>query len=35
VNHPVAVLLAGHFEGTMSSQARVELLIQPGRAVEY
>ncbi|MFC4944713.1 lipoxygenase family protein [Pseudonocardia sp. GCM10023141] len=36
VNHPVAVLLRRHFEGTMSiNKLAVELLIQPGRAVEY
>jgi arachidonate 15-lipoxygenase len=35
-NHPVAVLLRRHFEGTMSiNKLAVELLIQPGRAVEY
>ena len=34
--HPVAVLLRRHFEGTMSiNKLAVELLIQPGRAVEY
>ncbi|WP_163573490.1 lipoxygenase family protein [Fodinicola feengrottensis] len=32
-NHPVAVLLRRHFEGTMSiNKLAVELLIQPGRA---
>ena len=34
--HPVAVLLRRHFEGTASiNKLAVELLIQPGRAVEY
>jgi arachidonate 15-lipoxygenase len=34
--HPVAVLLRRHFEGTMSiNKLAVELLIQPGKAVEY
>jgi arachidonate 15-lipoxygenase len=34
--HPVAVLLRRHFEGTMAiNKLAVELLIQPGRAVEY
>ncbi|MFD4599231.1 lipoxygenase family protein [Streptomyces sp. NPDC058464] len=34
--HPVAVLLRRHFEGTMSiNKLAVEVLIQPGRAVEY
>lgn len=34
--HPVAVLLRRHFEGTMSiNKAAVELLIQPGHAVDY
>src|SRR5690242_1902611 len=34
--HPVAVLLRRHFEGTMSiNKLAVDLLIQPGRAVEY
>ncbi len=36
VNHPVAVLLRRHFEGTFSiNKLAVELLIQPGKAVEY
>ncbi|MDX6279743.1 MAG: arachidonate 15-lipoxygenase [Kribbellaceae bacterium] len=36
VNHPVAVLLKRHFEGTFSiNKLAVELLIQPGKAVEY
>ncbi|WP_158102866.1 lipoxygenase family protein [Lentzea kentuckyensis] len=35
-NHPVAVLLKRHFEGTFSiNKLAVELLIQPGKAVEY
>jgi arachidonate 15-lipoxygenase len=35
-NHPVAVLLRRHFEGTFSiNKLAVELLIQPGKAVEY
>jgi arachidonate 15-lipoxygenase len=35
-NHPVAVLLRRHFEGTMSiNKLAVELLIQPDHAVEY
>src|SRR5262249_43020740 len=34
--HPVAALLRHHFEGTMSiNKLAVDLLIQPGRAVEY
>ena len=34
--HPVAVLLRRHFEGTMSiNKLAVDLLIQPGKAVEY
>src|SRR5262249_33896546 len=34
--HPVAVLLRRHFEGTMTiNKLAVDLLIQPGRAVEY
>ncbi|HXK19872.1 MAG TPA: lipoxygenase family protein [Polyangiaceae bacterium] len=34
--HPVAVLLRRHFEGTQAiNKLAVELLIQPGRAVEY
>jgi arachidonate 15-lipoxygenase len=36
VNHPVMVLLRRHFEGTSSiNKLAVDLLIQPGRAVEY
>ncbi|MCW2506760.1 MAG: Lipoxygenase [Actinomycetia bacterium] len=36
VNHPVMVLLRRHFEGTASiNKLAVDLLIQPGRAVEY
>jgi arachidonate 15-lipoxygenase len=36
VNHPVAVLLRRHFEGTFTiNKLAVELLIQPGKAVEY
>jgi arachidonate 15-lipoxygenase len=36
VNHPVAVLLRRHFEGTMSiNKLAVDLLIQPDRAVDY
>ncbi|MGO1052619.1 lipoxygenase family protein [Crossiella sp. CA198] len=35
-NHPVWVLLRRHFEGTFSiNKLAVELLIQPGKAVEY
>ncbi|MFD8500918.1 lipoxygenase family protein [Amycolatopsis sp. NPDC059657] len=35
-NHPVSILLKRHFEGTMSiNKLAVELLIQPGKAVEY
>ena len=35
-NHPVCVLLRRHFEGTFSiNKLAVELLIQPGKAVEY
>ena len=35
-NHPVMVLLRRHFEGTASiNKLAVDLLIQPGRAVEY
>jgi arachidonate 15-lipoxygenase len=35
-NHPVAVLLRRHFEGTFTiNKLAVELLIQPGKAVEY
>lgn len=35
-NHPIAVLLRRHFEGTFSiNKLAVELLIQPGKAVEY
>jgi arachidonate 15-lipoxygenase len=34
--HPVAVLLRRHFEGTMTiNKLAVELLIQPGMAVDY
>jgi len=34
--HPVAVLLRRHFEGTMTiNKLAVDVLIQPGRAVEY
>jgi arachidonate 15-lipoxygenase len=34
--HPVAVLLRRHFEGTMSiNKLAIDVLIQPGRAVEY
>ena len=34
--HPVAALLRRHFEGTMSiNKLAVDLLIQPGKAVEY
>ena len=34
--HPVAVLLRRHFEGTMSiNKLAVDVLIQPGRAVDY
>ena len=34
--HAVAVLLRRHFEGTMSiNKLAVDVLIQPGRAVEY